>query len=101
MPCTSMVWPQLFETIMLICFGVSWPFSILKMWRTKRVEGKCSIFLSCVFVGYIAGVTAKLWRAKILGCCPEWVTVLYAFNGMLVFIDLMLYVKYSKVNQPA
>ena len=86
MPDTSMLWPQLMETVMLICFGLSWPISIHKTWRTREVAGKSRVFLS--FVGYVAGVMAKLWRAHILGARP-WVTALYAFNGMLVMVDII------------
>lgn len=96
-----MLWPQLFETTMLICFGLSWPFSIWKSWRTRKVDGKSPVFLIFIFIGYVAGVIAKIWRARIFGCTPEWVTALYAFNGFLVFIDLMLYIKFSNGRQPA
>ena len=96
MPDIPMLWPQLFETVMLFCFGASWPFSILKTWRTRKTTGKSAVFLTLVFIGYTAGVIAKLWRAHLLGTPPEWVTALYAFNGTLVFIDLMLYHKFSR-----
>lgn len=81
---------------MLICFGVSWPFSIIKALRTRHVRGKSRVFLSFVFVGYVAGVISKLVYAHVHSTPVEWVTALYAFNGALVFIDLLLYLRFSK-----
>lgn len=101
MPDASMLWPQLLETVMLICFGLSWPISIHKSWRTRNVAGKSRVFLSFVFLGYVAGATAKLWRAHILGARPEWVTALYAFNGMLVLVDIILHRKITREGQVA
>ena len=31
---------SIFEAVMIFCFGVSWPFSIYKSYRTKSVKGK-------------------------------------------------------------
>ena len=31
---------QVFEMIMLICFGASWPFALLKTIRVKNPAGK-------------------------------------------------------------
>jgi len=101
MPDTSMLWPQLFETVMLICFGLSWPISIHKSWRTRNVAGKSRVFLTFVFMGYVAGVVAKLWRAHILGTAPEWVTGLYVFNGLLVLVDIVLHRRITREGQQA
>ena len=30
---------QVFETLMLICFGVSWPFNISKSLRSRTAKG--------------------------------------------------------------
>jgi hypothetical protein len=91
---------QAFEAAMLICFGLSWPISILKSWRTKFVRGKSPAFLSLIMVGYLCGVTNKFVRAWHGGTWPELVTALYAFNAILVGIDLMLYVRYRHNREP-
>lgn len=85
---------------MLVCFGCSWPISILKSWRSKFVRGKSVIFLLLVFIGYIAGATGKVLRAKYEGKLPELTTLLYAFNALLVMIDIMLYYKYRHNHEP-
>ena len=29
-----------FETVMIICFGLSWPFSVYKSWKSRTTKGK-------------------------------------------------------------
>jgi hypothetical protein len=86
---------QVFEGTMLVCFGFSWPIAIFKTWRTKRTEGLSFWFLLLIFTGYLAGVTMKLLRAADEGKWPEPVTLLYVANGVLVGIELLLYLKYT------
>lgn len=85
---------QIFEAMMLVCFGVSWPVAIVRTWRERRVEGKSGLFLVLILVGYLAGIAAKFFRASTLGGWPEPVTALYALNAVLVGIDLGLYLHF-------
>ncbi|MFP4106621.1 MAG: hypothetical protein ACLFVU_11100 [Phycisphaerae bacterium] len=92
---------QILESAMLIAFGVSWPISILKSVRSKRVEGKSIWFLVMICLGYVCGVGSKLFRAHANGTPPEPTTALYALNGTLVFIDILLWLKYSRAAREA
>lgn len=80
---------SIFEVLMLVCFGASWPFAVAKTYRTKNVKGKSSLFLSFVIIGYIFGIVHKIKYNF------DYVTFLYAFNGLMVGLDLMLYFKYK------
>ena len=51
---------SIFEIIMLVCFGVSWPVSIVKAVRTKTVAGKSPLFMAIVMVGYASGIVHKI-----------------------------------------
>lgn len=82
----------MFEALMLICFGVSWPASIYKSYKLKEVTGKSKLFLWLVLIGYIFGITNKILNQ------PDWVTIFYALNGIMVSIDLMLYYRFSSVD---
>lgn len=82
---------SLFEILMLICFGASWPFSVMKTYKTKNVKGKSRLFLFLVFVGYIFGIVHKLTYNF------DYVVFLYVFNGLLVLSDLILCFKYRKL----
>lgn len=80
-----------FETAMLFCFGASWPFAVFKTYKTKNVAGKSMVFTMLIFLGYICGIFHKLFYNF------DIVILLYIFNGLLVFIELMLYFKYKKI----
>lgn len=78
--------PDILEMMMLICFGVAWPTSILKSWRAKTAKGKSIIFLAVVFLGYICGISAK-----IVGNEVTYVLFFYVLNFVMVALDIALY----------
>ena len=49
-----------FEIIMLVCFGMAWPFSIYKSYTTRGVGSKSLLFLVALLIGYLAGVLHKI-----------------------------------------
>jgi hypothetical protein len=67
--------PRIFETIMLVCFGCSWPFAIAKTIHTKTVKGKSIVIIFLIFVGYMAGIIFKLIGRL------DGVILLYITNG--------------------
>ena len=74
------------ESIMLICFGISWPISVYKSYKSKSTEGKSMIFLLAIMIGYIAGITAK-----VAGGAINYVLIIYIFNLIVVSTDFVLY----------
>ena len=76
-----------FEFLMLVCFGFSWPFSIMKSIRSRSTKGKSLIFMLLVLCGYIFGIVHKLLYSR------DWVIWAYATAMLLVIIDLLLYVR--------
>lgn len=81
---------SIFEFGMLACFGICWPVSIYKSLKSKRTEGKSLLFLWIVWLGYVSGLLHKVIYSF------DFVIILYIFNSVLVFIDIMLYMKYSR-----
>jgi len=81
---------SVFEIIMLVCFGVSWPISIYKSVRTKVVAGKSPLFMGIVIAGYASGIIHKILFSY------DWVLALYAANLLLVGIDMGVYFYYSR-----
>ena len=90
MPPWLLVVAQIFEGAMLVCFGFAWPLDILRTLRTRRVEGKSTTFMGLILLGYMAGMAAKFLRAGVAGGWPEFVTALYAFNALMVSVDILL-----------
>ena len=91
----------LLEAGMLVCFGVSWPVDILKQLRTRRTEGKSLGFLWLILVGYISGLVGKWLRALYVGAPIEWVAWLYLLNGILVGVDIALYLRFRSRSSVA
>lgn len=79
---------SIYEILMLICFGASWPFAVLKTYKTKNVKGKSVLFLSLILIGYICGIIHKCIYK------PDAVVWLYVLNLILVGTDLLLWFRY-------
>lgn len=76
---------SVFELGMLICFGISWPISVLKSYRMKTAKGKSLPFLLAIVIGYVMGITHKLLYSR------DIVLVMYIINLCMVSADLVLY----------
>lgn len=85
---------ELFEAIMVICFGISWPTSIVKSYRSRTAKGKSILFLSMIFIGYIAGIVSKLTSGKPL----TYVFFFYVLNLIMVFTDIILYFRNKSID---
>ena len=83
---------SIFEAIMLLCFGFAWPFNIYKSLKSRTNKGKSVLFLVVIFLGYIAGITHKILYNK------DIVLVCYVINTTMVFIDICLYVRNSRLD---
>ena len=88
----------IFEALMLVCFGVSWPVSIAKALRTRFVRGKSWVFMSLVIIGYASGVLHKVLNPDSATGHVSPVVWLYLLNLVMVMVDLLLYVRYR--NNP-
>lgn len=86
----------IFEVIMLVCFGLSWPISVYKSITSKSTKGKSVVFIIAIIIGYISGIIGK-----IVGNNITYVLVLYCFNLVVVSIDLCLYFINKKAEDKA
>ena len=84
----------LLELAMLISFGLSWPFAIVRTYRAKRVDGKSPQFMFIVIFGYCCGIAAHLVDGTDL-----WLCFVYLADILLVATDLALYFVYSRRNR--
>lgn len=87
---------NIFEVIMLLCFGASWPFAVYKTWRTKTAVGKSFLFLWLVLIGYISGILNKVMNIPPGRFFPDPVVFLYLLNGIMVYADLYLSYRYRR-----
>jgi hypothetical protein len=84
---------KIFELAMLILFGISWPVSIYKSYKSKAVGSKSVIFLFAVILGYMAGIINKFINGL------DYVTAFYFINMVMVSVDVCLYFRNKKLEK--
>ena len=84
---------EFLEILMIVSFGASWPFNVIKSVKTKSTKGKSLLFLYLIFFGYIAGIASKLMNpAYMEAIASKWyVLFFYVLNFIMVGADLVLY----------
>lgn len=84
---------ELFEAVMVICFGISWPASLYKSYKSRTAEGKSLLFLVFIITGYLCGIVSK-----IVGNNVTYVLFFYVLNTIMVSSDLTLYFRNKKLD---
>ncbi len=87
---------QIFEMIMLICFGLSWPFNIAKSLRSRTAKGKSVLFEVFIIVGYISGLAGKF-----IGDNVTYVAAFYVADIAMVATDLALTLRNKHLDRLA
>ena len=77
---------EILETIMLICFGLSWPMSVIRNFRARTAKSMSLAFTLLIIAGYIAGITAKLITHNI-----SFVLGVYIINLVMVSANVAVY----------
>ena len=87
---------EIFETLMLVCFGLSWPISVVKSYKACTAQGKSLMFELAIHIGYICGICSKFMAGNI-----NYVLVLYIINLAMVSADILLYVRNKRYDMEA
>lgn len=92
---------ELFEIIMVVSFGASWPFNVIKSYKARTTKGKSLLFLCLIFFGYIAGIISKLINEAYMASFGQkwYVLVFYVLNLLMVGTDLLLYIRNKKLDK--
>ena len=77
---------SILETVMLVCFGFSWPMNLIKAYNAKTAKGTSLPFILLIIIGYIAGISAKIVSGQI-----NYVLVAYLLNLAIVLMNLAVY----------
>ena len=86
----------LFETGMLLCFGASWPFNIVKSYRSRTAGGKSVVFQLLVIAGYLLGIAGKIVTHNV-----NFVLAVYILDLAMVSVDLVLTLRNKKLDRMA
>ena len=94
---------EIFEIIMVLCFGASWPFNVARSYKARTAKGKSPVFLICILVGYVAGITSKLINEQYMASFSEkwYVLFFYVLNFVMVSIDFVLYFRNKRLDRLA
>ena len=97
---------QVFEMIMLVCFGRSWPTSVYKSYVSRTAKGKSVTFELFILVGYVFGNARKFLQLREFqangqepGFLFWFAWCFYIFNIVCIIIDLILYVRNVKLDK--
>ena len=94
---------ELLEIIMVVSFGASWPFNVIKSFKARTTKGKSLSFLLLIFFGYIAGIASKFVnKAYMAQFSQKWyVLFFYCLNMLMVGADIILYFRNLKLDKEA
>ncbi len=82
---------DILEALMIVGFGISWPISVYKAFKSKTAKGMSLLFLLFIEAGYISGVTSKLISPSFDWSTRWWVFVFYCFNLTMVTTNIILF----------
>lgn len=85
---------KIFEVLMIVLFGISWPMNIIKSLKSKTAKGKSLIFLLLILFGYVFGIVGKFVNNDI-----TYVLVFYFINFFMVLFDVVLYFRNSYLDK--
>ena len=77
---------ELLESVMLICFGLSWPVSVVMNIKAHTAKSMSLPFILLIITGYIAGISSKIINHNY-----SYVLVIYFFNLFVVSMNVVVY----------
>ena len=84
------------ETIMLVCFGFSWPMNLIKAYKSRTAKSTSLPFILLIITGYIAGICAKLASGNL-----NYVLIAYLLNLAIVSLNLVVYFRNVALDKKA
>lgn len=87
---------HLFEAVMLVCFGFSWPLNVRKAYKARTAKGTSLAFIVLIITGYIAGITAKFIHHQY-----NYVLAVYFLNLLIVFTNVLVYIRNKALDRKA
>jgi uncharacterized membrane protein YbjE (DUF340 family) len=84
---------DIFEFLMLCCFGFSWPFSIAASLKSRSAKGKSLGFMLLIELGYVFGIIHKMFFNY------SWVIWVYLTLFFVVGLDIALYLRNAALDR--
>ena len=93
------------ETIMIICFGLSWPLNISRAWKARTAKGTSILFYSFIWIGYVCAIIGKFALIAANAPQPWYVTVkwyvlfFYFLNTLMVTCGSLIYFRNKALDR--
>ncbi|MBO7584023.1 MAG: hypothetical protein J6T20_09555 [Treponema sp.] len=87
---------HLFEALMLVCFGFSWPLNVIKAYKARTAKGTSLAFIFLIITGYLAGITAKFINHQF-----NYVLAVYFLNLAIVMMNVLVYIRNKGLDKKA
>ena len=84
---------EIFELIMVICFGLYWPLSVYKSAKSRTAKGKSLFFEVFICTGYVSAIIGKIVTQNL-----TYVFYFYILNIVMVSIDICLYFRNRRLD---
>ena len=75
---------DVFELVMIVCFGVSWPLNIYKAWKARTTKGSSVQF-------YFFGIASKVIKLNQGISTPGYVWFFYILNSVIVALGIVVW----------
>ena len=85
---------HVFEALMLVCFGFSWPLNVIKAYKARTAKGTSLAFIILIITGYVAGITAKFLNGQI-----NYVLAVYFLNLAIVLSNVAVYIRNVELDK--
>ncbi len=85
---------QILEAIMVIAFGCSWPFAVIKSYKARTTQGKSIVQIMLLDFGYVCGILSKIVSGNI-----TYVFIFYVINFFLVLTDIIIYFRNRRLDK--
>lgn len=90
---------SILETVMLICFGFSWPLNLYKAYKARTAKSTSLPFILLIITGYIAGITAKFIKG--ISLATIYLPIAYFLNLIIVSLNLVVYFRNRALDKKA
>lgn len=85
---------SIMETLMVVCFGFSWPLNISKAWKARSTKGMSLPFYFLIWVGYVFAIIGKFllirYNVFVAGTASHWTEVVKWYVMFFYFVNLAM-----------
>ena len=95
-----------FEIVMVLCFGASWTFNIIRAYKARTTKGTSLQFTVLIGIGYVGGILSKIfaWIDKTKQGLSYWdglkvlAFVFYIINLCMILTAVGIYFRNKKLD---